>query len=170
MATSETFQRLTEVACAAYERGERMKEVVASVFGITEANASKRMSQARQAGWPIPHDHTGRHRPVSYSYAALMAELRVVERTFDAAEWRVDAACRNHPTDLFFPPHGVSHQQFDAVRTICQQCPVIEDCLQYALENNERHGIWGGLSERQRRQLRRQTRTNITTYLTKGNP
>jgi WhiB family redox-sensing transcriptional regulator len=98
----------------------------------------------------------------------FMADLRVVNRTFDPAEWQQDAACRNHPTSLFYPPHGVSHAQVDAARAICATCSVQEECLTYALDNKEIFGIWGGLSERQRRRIRRDTRHNVVRYLTNG--
>ena len=166
MASYAAHERVAQVACEAFERGERIKEVVAKVFGTTEQAAAKRISMARKAGFAIPLDHTGRHRMSSGNWSRFMSETVVTGRTFDLAEWRHDAACRDQPTDLFFPPHGVSHHEVDRARTICQRCTVREDCLAYALDNREVHGIWGGLTERQRRQLRRQTRTNVIRYLT----
>jgi WhiB family redox-sensing transcriptional regulator len=55
--------------------------------------------------------------------------------------------------DLFFPERGASTKEAKAV---CQGCVVREDCLEYALANGEKFGIWGGLSERERRRIRRQ--------------
>ena len=66
--------------------------------------------------------------------------------------WRDDAACRNQPQHIWFPPKGKSARP---AKTICATCPVQTDCLQYAVDNNIRHGIWGGLTERDRRPLRR---------------
>ena len=54
--------------------------------------------------------------------------------------------------DLFFPEGGASTKEAMAV---CRAWVVREDCLEYALENSEKFGIWGGLSERERRRLRR---------------
>ena len=52
--------------------------------------------------------------------------------------------------DGFFPEKGGSTRQAKAV---CLMCPVREVCLEYALDNEERHGIWGGVSERERRRM-----------------
>jgi hypothetical protein len=66
--------------------------------------------------------------------------------------WMADAACRGIDPDLFFPEKGESAFRAKAV---CGRCRVRQACLAYALANNERFGVWGGLSERQRRRLRR---------------
>ena len=55
--------------------------------------------------------------------------------------------------DLFFPERGASTREAKAV---CRACVVQNECLEYALVNGEKFGIWGGLSERERRRLRRQ--------------
>jgi WhiB family redox-sensing transcriptional regulator len=57
-------------------------------------------------------------------------------------------------TDLFYPDKGGSNKKAKAV---CRACPVAAECLDYALANNERFGIWGGLSERERRKLTKTT-------------
>ena len=61
------------------------------------------------------------------------------------------AACRGADPDLFFPERGESAEP---ARQVCAQCPVREPCLDYAIANTIVHGIWGGLSERERRALR----------------
>lgn len=66
--------------------------------------------------------------------------------------WQTDALCAQTDPEAFFPEKGGSTR--DAKR-ICTSCDVRAQCLQYALENDERFGIWGGLSERERRKLRR---------------
>jgi WhiB family redox-sensing transcriptional regulator len=63
------------------------------------------------------------------------------------------ANCLGVDPDLFFPERGASTKEAKAV---CQGCVVREDCLEYALANGEKFGIWGGLSERERRRIRRQ--------------
>ncbi|MDY3048354.1 MAG: WhiB family transcriptional regulator [Rothia sp. (in: high G+C Gram-positive bacteria)] len=68
--------------------------------------------------------------------------------------WQADALCAQTDPEAFFPEKGGSTR--DAKR-VCSECPVREACLQYAMENDERFGIWGGLSERERRRLRKQT-------------
>lgn len=66
--------------------------------------------------------------------------------------WQVDALCSQTDPEAFFPEKGGSTR--DAKR-ICASCEVSGDCLEYALQNDERFGIWGGLSERERRKLKR---------------
>ena len=66
--------------------------------------------------------------------------------------WQVDALCAQTDPEAFFPEKGGSTR--DAKR-ICEGCDVRAQCLDYALQNDERFGIWGGLSERERRKLRR---------------
>lgn len=66
--------------------------------------------------------------------------------------WYADALCPETDPEMFFPEKGGSTR--DAKR-ICRCCPVARDCLDYALANGERHGIWGGHSERERRAMHR---------------
>lgn len=67
------------------------------------------------------------------------------------AEVTEQAACAGL-TDLFFPERGESTREAKAV---CRACPVKAECLEWALDAGEKHGIWGGLSERERRRVRR---------------
>ncbi len=77
----------------------------------------------------------------------------------DAAyDWRDYGACRTRPDINFFPERGESTREAKAV---CTTCPVQAICLDVALANSERFGIWGGLSERERRRIRHQ-RTQAT--------
>lgn len=69
-----------------------------------------------------------------------------------ALAWQTDALCAQTDPEAFFPEKGGSTR--DAKR-ICISCDVRGDCLEYALDNDERFGIWGGLSERERRKLKR---------------
>jgi WhiB family redox-sensing transcriptional regulator len=66
--------------------------------------------------------------------------------------WQTDALCAQTDPEAFFPEKGGSTR--DAKR-ICSSCDVRSECLEYALQNDERFGIWGGLSERERRKLKR---------------
>ena len=67
-----------------------------------------------------------------------------------AARWRERAACRGTDLDVFFPERGESA---GPARQVCAACPVRQPCLEYALSNRITHGIWGGLTERERRPL-----------------
>ncbi|MFZ4515891.1 MAG: WhiB family transcriptional regulator [Acidimicrobiia bacterium] len=81
-----------------------------------------------------------------------MQELQETEIE-DAKRWQEQANCLGVDPDLFFPERGASTREAKAV---CAGCEVRVDCLEYALANGEKFGIWGGLSERERRRLRRQ--------------
>lgn len=70
----------------------------------------------------------------------------------DTLGWQTDALCAQTDPEAFFPEKGGSTR--DAKR-ICTSCDVRDACLEYALQNDERFGIWGGLSERERRKLKR---------------
>jgi WhiB family transcriptional regulator, redox-sensing transcriptional regulator len=67
-------------------------------------------------------------------------------------QWLDRAACLQADPDASYPEKGGSSR---AAKRVCHTCPVQTDCLSYALANDERFGIWGGMSERERRQLKR---------------
>jgi WhiB family transcriptional regulator, redox-sensing transcriptional regulator len=75
-----------------------------------------------------------------------------LRRETKVATWQRSANCLGVDPDLFFPERGGSTRE---AKEVCRGCVVREECLQYALENGEKFGIWGGLSERERRRLRR---------------
>jgi len=66
--------------------------------------------------------------------------------------WQERALCAETDPEAFFPEKGGSTRE---AKKICTGCEVKVECLEYALGNDERFGIWGGLSERERRRLRR---------------
>ncbi len=68
-------------------------------------------------------------------------------------EWQDQALCAQTDPEAFFPEKGGSTRE---AKRICQACAVRDECLEYALEHDERFGIWGGLSDRERRRLRKQ--------------
>jgi WhiB family redox-sensing transcriptional regulator len=70
-----------------------------------------------------------------------------------ADNWQDDANCLGVDPDLFFPERGASTRE---AKEVCRGCVVREQCLEFALQNGEKFGIWGGLSERERRRIRRQ--------------
>ena len=67
--------------------------------------------------------------------------------------WQSDALCAQTDPEAFFPEKGGSTRD---AKKVCAACNVRSQCLEYALSNDERFGIWGGLSERERRRLRKQ--------------
>ena len=66
-------------------------------------------------------------------------------------EWMEDALCAQTDPELFFPEKGGSTR---GAKSVCRPCPVTVECLAYALEHEDRYGIYGGLSERERRKLK----------------
>ena len=76
---------------------------------------------------------------------------RVLDNEPDMS-WQDRANCLGVDPDLFFPARGASTRE---AKKVCQGCVVRQACLEYALDNNENFGIWGGLGERGRRRLRR---------------
>lgn len=67
-------------------------------------------------------------------------------------EWQDRALCAQTDPEAFFPEKGGSTRE---AKRICLGCEVRDECLEYALANDERFGIWGGLSERERRRLKK---------------
>jgi WhiB family redox-sensing transcriptional regulator len=73
--------------------------------------------------------------------------------------WRLDALCAETDPEAFFPEKGGSTRE---AKRVCTGCEVRAECLEFALANDERFGIWGGMSERERRRLRLQRRGALT--------
>ena len=74
-------------------------------------------------------------------------------------DWRHHAACQDEDPELFFPigNTGPALVQIEEAKVVCQRCPVLEPCLQWALDSGQDAGVWGGLSEDERRALKRRT-------------
>jgi|GEM_PF-70733 len=74
-----------------------------------------------------------------------------------AVDWRDTAACSEYDPELFFPVGNTGRAllQIEEAKAVCRRCPVMDQCLQWALESGEDYGIWGGLSETERRALKR---------------
>ena len=66
--------------------------------------------------------------------------------------WQDQALCAQTDPEAFFPEKGGSTRE---AKKVCSSCDVRSECLEYALANDERFGIWGGLSERERRRLKK---------------
>lgn len=81
----------------------------------------------------------------------------------DGAGWWSAAQCRREHAAYFFPPaHHESREEKsareDEARAICAACPVVAPCLDFAIQVQEPHGIWGGLNELERRRVARRRR------------
>ncbi len=75
-------------------------------------------------------------------------------------EWMADGSCRAYPAAVFFPRDGLGVIK---AQKICANCPVREQCLEYALVEHVDHGVWGGTSERERRRLTRAHRRRLAS-------
>ena len=82
-------------------------------------------------------------------------------------EWVHRARCKDEDPELFFPigTTGPAALQIDAAKTICDGCRVRVDCLEWAMATGQDAGVWGGLSEEERRALRRARRRSELSRL-----
>ena len=120
-------------------------------------------------------------KPLSLAIETYLEDLRVGRRsspnTLDAydrdlrdymkfavrhglRDWREATACVAVDTNLFFPTGltGYAIDQTNVAKSVCHDCPVRPQCLEFALRTNQDHGVWGGATEEERRVLRRQRR------------
>ncbi|MFH8371410.1 WhiB family transcriptional regulator [Streptomyces sp. NPDC018031] len=75
----------------------------------------------------------------------------------------MNAACSDADPELFFPTGntGPALLQIEEAKGVCtSRCPVIDQCLRWAIDNNVQHGVWGGLSEDERRRMKRHSARN----------
>lgn len=90
---------------------------------------------------------------------AISATSRQVQSTTWVEEWAPLAACRRSEPDALFV-QGAAQQQ---AKVICQRCPVVAECLADALDNRTEFGVWGGMTERERRAILRR-HPSITSW------
>jgi WhiB family redox-sensing transcriptional regulator len=87
-----------------------------------------------------------------FARTAPIGRVEIFDVTITEQEWKVLGLCSQTDPEVFFPERGGSPR---AAKQVCGQCDVRTKCLQTALDNQERFGVWGGLSERERRKLLR---------------
>lgn len=94
------------------------------------------------------------HVPENWFVDPLLLGVSKAYNDFDddPLSWQADAICAQTDPEAFFPEKGGSTRE---AKKICGGCDVKAQCLEYALKNDERFGIWGGLSERERRKLKK---------------
>jgi WhiB family redox-sensing transcriptional regulator len=81
-------------------------------------------------------------------------------------DWRHRAACRDEDPELFFPigTTGPAVLQVDEAKAVCRRCEAVDECLTWAIDSDQDAGVWGGLSEDERRAVRRRrVRTVLRT-------
>jgi WhiB family redox-sensing transcriptional regulator len=99
------------------------------------------------ADGPFPSDHAVAAVPI-----APVLPIFGTPADDGAMGWQERALCAQTDPEAFFPEKGGSTRE---AKRVCTGCDVRAECLEYALEHDERFGIWGGLSERERRKLKR---------------
>jgi WhiB family redox-sensing transcriptional regulator len=95
--------------------------------------------------------------PILSGRSGLSAVNRRIAPKEYHMDWRDKAACLTADPELFFPVGntGPAVDQIDKAKAVCARCSVTEMCLQYALDTSQDSGVWGGLSEDERRALKR---------------
>lgn len=90
--------------------------------------------------------------------AAGAKEVETVERdpSVNGLDWRFFAECAGEDPELFFPigTSGPAQLQAEAAKAICRRCPVKDECLQWAFESGQDAGVWGAMTEEERREYR----------------
>lgn len=94
-----------------------------------------------------------------------MTLMGLAEELAEQAEWQDGALCAQTDPEAFFPEKGGSTRE---AKQVCLACDVKAQCLEYALARQERFGIWGGLSERERRRL--QSKEEVIASVRSGPP
>jgi WhiB family transcriptional regulator, redox-sensing transcriptional regulator len=97
------------------------------------------------------------HWPVKIDGPGVTDSLITGKGSEIVMDWRHRSACLDEDPELFFPigNTGPAILQIEEAKLVCRRCDVQEQCLQWALESGQDHGVWGGLSEDERRALKR---------------
>jgi len=89
-------------------------------------------------------------------------DLRVLPKAESSAwEWQLHSSCRGADQELFFPAEGERAAQArlreQRAKRVCEACPVLSQCRSFALSTRQEYGIWGGMTEDERRSMHRAT-------------
>ena len=153
------FQYVSERAIELHAQGESAAHVLAYELGVKPSYVRTVMHRARQAGWHVPHSH----HHVSPAMEQALSDLRqfnmhrgtaISQAEYDRDGWREHANCKGIDPNLFHPERGSNGFDMATAKNVCAGCTVRQDCLDYALDNFEMIGIWGGTTERERRRIR----------------
>jgi len=99
------------------------------------------------------------YRRRDYRSSEQELAARAIMSPSDDESWQSKALCAQADPEAFFPERGGSTKE---AKRVCQGCDVRAECLEYALRNDERFGVWGGLTERQRRKLKRRQDVSLS--------
>ena len=88
----------------------------------------------------------------------------------ESVEWVHRALCKDEDPELFFPVGntGPAASQIDAAKAVCTRCPVRVPCLEWAMQTAQDSGVWGGLTEEERRALRRARARGVRSLVVVG--
>ena len=101
---------------------------------------------------PTPPRQRGRTGTAERAHLTLVPDSFALAPAISDDQWQERALCAQTDPEAFFPEKGGSTRE---AKRICSGCEVRAECLEYALAHDERFGIWGGLSERERRRLKK---------------
>ncbi len=124
-------------------------------MGIIQENLGKLLCQPPRKCEPSDYLF-----PVFLSDPSYLINGRVVFTCLGVAmDWRHRAACLEEDPELFFPigNTGPALLQIEEAKAVCRRCEVVDTCLKWAIESGQDAGVWGGLSEDERRALKRRT-------------
>lgn len=108
---------------------------------------------SRPTDRPYNTAHNDVRTPVSGLFAKPVVPQEPNWRDRDnTIDWSA-AAYRGQNPDLWFPERGAAEATYQAAIDVCNRCPIRQQCADYAIENNEIHGIWGGIGGRQRKRI-----------------
>ena len=150
------YDEVAFICRRANANGQSMSLAVSAELDIAEKAARAVIVRARRAGYSIP-----------LVRADLVTDdpeylpLGVYDEVFSREDWMQYGECVGIDPDLFFPARG---EDVTAAKRVCAGCMVKDACLDYALRRGEKHGVWGGYSERERRTMRRSIRVQARAF------
>lgn len=143
---SEAFGTLTDTSLdALHHELDKVFDVRRSEPEILQKKVGK---QAVETVMPLVLPRVPRYQ-ISNQIRSLASAVSA-----DELSWQEQALCAQTDPEAFFPEKGGSTRE---AKKVCMGCEVQKECLDYALDNDERFGVWGGLSERERRKLKKRT-------------
>jgi WhiB family transcriptional regulator, redox-sensing transcriptional regulator len=100
------------------------------------------------------------HKQLASNDGACSPRIDIQTPTYQGSktmDWRHRALCRDEDPELFFPigNTGPALLQIEEAKAVCRRCPVVSECLSWALDSGQDAGVWGGMSEDERRALKR---------------
>jgi WhiB family redox-sensing transcriptional regulator len=125
-----------------------------SIHKRTEYEATLPLSRRRSRTSVTP---ATAHQHEPQSRASIATRSITNQGVVAAMDWRHRAACRDEDPELFFPigTSGPALLQVEQAKAVCRRCSVVDACLQWALETGQDAGVWGGMSEEERRAVKR---------------